>query len=334
MPLDPELRYSEDECHELFMRLFPRGWSGEEVVRELAPEGWENSPLVAVFHPSSERIHEESVRIHQNMQRLFASRPNSPPADDDSGAAKRNPPTLHEVRADHKPTPVDREREVRELVGMCLWDVFADNHEVIGPDGRVVDLGSFRAAGGFLAEVANRWLGLGEGAAAERELERLKRMVGVKPADLGALLDQLAAERENPNRPYDYMDFYCGTQMVAGRADLSGVYRLIFRRLRELDCDWRYHFPRLLLIDTRGLRDALKEQESPEWTEYDPSAAFAEQQEDQQRDAELASLRAEMDEAHRDAVEAAQTGPPPTTVAAYRDVFGTLPEGWPPEVED
>jgi hypothetical protein len=32
-----------------------------------------------------------------------------------------------------------------------------------------------------------------------------------------------------------------------------------------------------------------------------------------------------------EAVERARLEPPPATVAAYRDVYGELPEGWPPE---
>jgi TPP-dependent pyruvate/acetoin dehydrogenase alpha subunit len=91
------------------------------------------------------------------------------------------------------------------------------------------------------------------------------------------------------------------------------------------------------LVDLLPLRDAMKEQESesePEWAEYNPSAAFEEGQADEQRDEELANMRSEMDEAHREAVEAAQKSEPPKTVIAYRDVYGEFPEGWPPAFED
>jgi len=54
---------------------------------------------------------------------------------------------------------VDTEAEVRELVGLCLWDVFSDSHDVLASDGRRLELGSFRASGGFLAEVLNRQVG-------------------------------------------------------------------------------------------------------------------------------------------------------------------------------
>ena len=58
-----------------------------------------------------------------------------------------------EIRARWYDEPVDPQREVRELVGRCLWDVFSDNHEVIAPDGREVHLGSWRGSGDFIADV-------------------------------------------------------------------------------------------------------------------------------------------------------------------------------------
>lgn len=38
------------------------------------------------------------------------------------------------------------QEEVTELVGMYLWDIFSDNHDVIAAVARVADIGSFRSA--------------------------------------------------------------------------------------------------------------------------------------------------------------------------------------------
>ena len=346
MSNDPELRCSRDECFALFAELFPQGFDGADVLAELAPAGWERSPLVAVFHPSPERVYEESARMHENIEQLLASRAEATSRDEGGDKQPRRerpvPPDLEKIRVEYQPEPVEPQRELRELVGRALWDVFSDNHEVIGPDGRVVDLGSFRASGGFLAEVVNRSLGHPEGAAEQMEMARLKRMIGVNSIE--KLMETLAAAEaeaeQGENRIYSYMDFYMGMQMIAGRADLSPVYRLIFGRLKRAGCDWRYHFPRLMLINLRPLHEAMKEQEQeregePAWAEYDPSAAFAEQQEESAHDADVTETRAKLDESYRESMEAARDQPPPTTVAAYRDVFGQLfPEGWPPTVED
>ncbi len=142
-PRDRE-QVSEQECAAVLARLFPRGLAGEDVIAEVAPEGWERSPLLAVYHPSVEQVYRESVRLHRSLERLAGSRPTGPAPPE---------PTLEEIRERWHDEPVDREREVPELVGRCLWDVFSDNHNVIAPDGREVDLGSFRGTGDFIADL-------------------------------------------------------------------------------------------------------------------------------------------------------------------------------------
>ena len=46
--------FSEAELEAEFDRLFPQGFAGPDVLQELAPAGWESSPLLAVFHPPHE----------------------------------------------------------------------------------------------------------------------------------------------------------------------------------------------------------------------------------------------------------------------------------------
>ena len=193
---------SERECQAVFAQLFPLGLGGDDVLAEIAPAGWERSPLLAVFHPSVEQLHREALRIHENLRALAGARGRRPD--------ERGEPTLEEVRATWQDPPIERVREARELVGRCLWDVFSDNHDVIAPDGRLVDIGSFRGAGDFIAELLSRECG-----------------------DLH----------------YDYMDFYLGTIWVSQRADLTPVYAMIFGRLARHAFDWEYTFPRLYAVD-------------------------------------------------------------------------------------
>jgi hypothetical protein len=42
-------RYTEAECEADFARLFPYGFAGQDVLDDLAPEGWESSPLDVVL---------------------------------------------------------------------------------------------------------------------------------------------------------------------------------------------------------------------------------------------------------------------------------------------
>jgi len=277
--------YAEAECIDLFEKLFPQGFAGQDVADEIAPEGWNRSPLVSVFHPSVEKLHEEAVRIHRNIREFFGNQKDEP---------GKPEPTLEEIIASHKDTPIEPRREIAELVGKCLWDIFSDNHEVIDKEGTVVDTGSFRGSGGFLADCLNRQIRRAE---------------------------------------YDYIDFYMGTIWLGGRANLNPVYKMIFKRLKNSNLDWVYHFPRLSAVDLRGLREEPKSQDKPDWEGYSPSEAFEKQQEEQEKERPSAELRESLDHAHREAVEAAQEGSPPETVIAYSNVYGHFPRGWPPEID-
>ena len=143
-------RYTEGECLPLFACLFPKGFAGEDILAEIAPERWMDSTLRFVFHPTLDQVHWERVQLHCNLQKL--------PWRDEHDLQKPEP-SLEDVRATYRDGPVEIERKVRELVAMCLWDVFANEHEVIGRDGRLVDIGSWRGAAGFLAEQLNRQTG-------------------------------------------------------------------------------------------------------------------------------------------------------------------------------
>ncbi len=156
----------------------------------------------------------------------------------------------------------------------------------------MLHLGSFRASGGFLADVLNRQTG---------------------------------------TRQYDYMHFYMGTSWVSQRADFTPVYRMIFGRLRDRGLDWIYHFPRVYAVDLRPLKEALDQKDEPEWLNYSPSEALEKEEAEKAHDRELAELRESLDEDYREAVEEALVAPPPPTVRAYEAVYGQFPRGWPPE---
>ena len=210
-------RLTDAELHTLFGRLFPEGFAGADVRAEVAPTGWEQSPFVACFHPSVERVFEEWLQFHQNVAALrIAGSRRTGRAQVETEASPA--PTLEEVQREYEPKPVDADAELIELIGLCLWDVFSDNHDVIMADGRVADIGSFRGAGAFLDE-------------------------------------HLTGNREGW-REGDYLRFYLGTIGISARADLAPVYAMIFRRIRTLGGDWVYHFPELGLVDVGGVRPA------------------------------------------------------------------------------
>jgi hypothetical protein len=141
-------RLTDAEAMAFFDRLFPHGFAGADVLAEIAPEGWEKSPLLACFHPSPEQLFRERLQMYRNIQSLGRSRRER--ESEHPEYAPGPEPTLEEVRAEWKETAFNTVEELTELVGQCLWDVFSDNHEVMAADGRIVDIGSFRGSSAFL----------------------------------------------------------------------------------------------------------------------------------------------------------------------------------------
>jgi len=283
-------RLTEQECWDLFMQLFPNGLDDPGLLQKLAPEGWERSALLRVHHPTAEQVFEETLRFQENLARLRGS--SAPPREEPRL-------TLDDIRRDQQneaPHPVE---ECADLLGRCLWDVFADNHDVTTSLGALVDLGSFRSAAGFIAEFRNR-----KDLRSSRSTDRM-----------------------------DYIDFYLGTAWIGHRADLTPVYELIFRRMHHLGLDWRYVHPRLMALDLNPLLDGLESDDVPDAIQYDPTESFWQEREGAARSAEFAELRRCLDEAYRESVEQARNNPPPTIVRAYYQVYGRWPDGWPPDVD-
>lgn len=198
---------SDEACNTLLRHVF-----GDltDLMHCIASQGWEASPYFLVRHPTTEQLHAEIVIMHENLSRLTSKRNPEAPA--------KPVPTLEEIRREmsEKPDTVNPTQELLSVYGGCVWSVFSNNHEVIGPDGMEYDLGSFRGTGSFLSEFI---------------------------------------EHTYPDAPpFDYMDFYCADVFIERRADVTPVYELIFQRLKEQRTDWVYSFPRLHLISFDHLK--------------------------------------------------------------------------------
>ncbi|MDH5641472.1 MAG: hypothetical protein OEY28_09280, partial [Nitrospira sp.] len=111
-----------DQCWALFERLFPNGLNDPALVEELAPEGWDRSPLLLIQHPTAEQVFEETRRIRENLKSLLRK---------ESASSEEIPPlTLEAVRRDMIHRGANPMEECADLLGNCLWDIFSDNHEV------------------------------------------------------------------------------------------------------------------------------------------------------------------------------------------------------------
>lgn len=122
---------------------------------------------------------------------------------------------------------------------------------------------------------------------------------------------------------YDYIDFYMGTVWINSRADLEPFYCYVFEKLKQKKLDWIYSFPRLYLFSPKKPAEEAK----PE--EYDPEKSVLKELETKESDEKTRELREKLDEDYRRAFEEAKYKPLPAMVKAYKEVFGTLPEGYP-----
>ena len=206
-------------------------------------------------------------------------------------SSKHRPPKFSDFIKKRDVDKIQPEKETVELTGYCLWDIFSNNHEVISEDGKVYDIGSFRGAAGFIAEFINMH----------------------RPAE---------------DERYDYIDFYMGTIWIRERADLIPVYDWIFSNLKSLNCDWIYSFPRMNIISPDEIKEGMGLDEmKPE--DYDHQKAFLEEAERGKRKEETRKMREKFDKIYDEEVENAKDKPLPKVVQAYKNVYKTLPDGWP-----
>jgi len=70
--------------------------------------------------------------------------------------------------------------------------------------------------------------------------------------------------------------------------------------------DWRYRFPKLCFIE------------------------FPSNEPDGRRSYELDKLRANLEQAHREAIDDLRLSPAPAIILAYKNIYGVFPNGWPP----
>ena len=138
--------YSERDCHKLFDKILPDGFSSEKIKAELTPNGWEASPFFVIFHPTLEKVYENSLAIHNNIHSLFSTKKDEP---------KEPFQTFEAFAAEYKSNEIEPDVELSELLARCIWDVFSDNNDVIRNEKRY-HIGSFRGAAGFIAERLNK----------------------------------------------------------------------------------------------------------------------------------------------------------------------------------
>lgn len=273
--LDDKLYNTNSEGKEILNYIFK---DFSRLYKEIAPNGWINSEYIHFLHPTPKQQCEENKIITDNINKLLKKKNQKEKEYSDESEFKQdeliNIPELEEFLY---------------VLGLCVYDIFSNNHEVVGHDAKIYDFGSFRGSGRFIAEFFNK-------------------------------------EFDNLNKNYDYLDFYMGSIWIKSRGDLLPFYEFIFNNLKEFNCDWNYSFPRLLLIDPKKVFGSAVDDE---FKNYDPEQAMLKEIELSAENKVMNKFKDELDKAYLEKYEEAKYIPLTSIIKAYKNVYGVLPNGHP-----
>jgi hypothetical protein len=272
--IDNQINKTDDECIAILRFIFE---DAEQFYYKMTPNGFKKSDLVLFLHPTSEQQYEEHVRMRDNINRLTKK---SKQEDE-----KIN---ISDFKQDDL-TDISGYNEFLYILGLSIYDIFSNNHEVIGYDNKIYDFGSFRGSGQFIADFFN---------------------------------DNFPENSEK----YDYMDFYMGTIWIKERGNLTSFYEYIFQKLKDLSCDWKYSFPRMHLID---LNKSFETAGDVKLEDYKPETALQNQLELTESDKQTKKFQEELDKIYTEEYEEAKYKPLSQVVQAYKNIFGQLPNGHP-----
>lgn len=196
--MDFENTHTDGDCMLLLQKIM-KGYPA--FLKTLLPQGWAKSDFVTFFHPTAQQQFDEYKRMCDNINRL----------------SKKNEEEKEVLITEYSQDlrDVDEDKEPLTLLGLCLWDIFSDNHTVIDSNGMEYNLGSFRGSAGFIAELIN----------------------GKEDKD------------DNDVFNFDYMEFHMGTSWIEKRSNVQPFYEFIFSELKNEGCNWEYYFPKISLIN-------------------------------------------------------------------------------------
>lgn len=273
--MDSYIRKTDEECIDILRFIFN---DAEQFYKKIAPNGLKNTDLVLFLHPTAEQQYEEHIRLINNVNRLTKK----------SKQKEGEELKVSDFTQDDL-TDISEDDEFLYILGLSTYDVFSNNHEVIGEDNRIYDFGSFRGSGGFIADFFN---------------------------------DNFP----DNSKKYDYMDFYMGTIWIRDRGTLTPFYEYIFQKLKELNCDWKYSFPRLHIINPKKIFDPLNDGKVED---YSPEKALEKQIEQNEHDNQTKKFQEELDKIYYEEFEEAKYKPLSQIVQAYKTIYRQLPSGHP-----
>jgi hypothetical protein len=272
---DDYLRKNEAECTAILKDIFEDALNFYEY---LVPAGWINSDYIHFLHPTPKQQFDEHKLITDNINSFLKK----------ESIKIEDQVEMNSFKQDEL-IDIHEFEEFLYILGLTVYDIFSNNHDVLGFDNKPYELGSMRGSGRFLAEFLNE-------------------------------------NYPSVEKKYEYIDFYMGTIWIKSRADLTPFYEFVFQKLKKSHCEWNYSFPRMYLIDTKNI---FESSETQDFRDYKPEAAVIDElglSEDEQK---AKNLQEKFDRAFDDEFEEAKYKPLIKIVQAYKNVYGVLPHGHP-----
>ena len=132
----------DDLLESLFIELFK---AIPELTNEVMPEGFANSELIHIFHPTAEQQYKEYCEMRIRFKTLFKRKEKWEPLK-----------TFEEFVRTIEHSNVEELYEIVSIYGDCIWDIFSNNHTVYNENSESYDIGSFRGSGRFIADVIDK----------------------------------------------------------------------------------------------------------------------------------------------------------------------------------
>ena len=271
---DNQIHKTNNECIDILKFIFN---NAEAFFNQIAPKGLKKSDLLFFLHPTPEQQYEEHIRIRENINRLTKK------SKQEDRKAK-----ISDFKQDDL-SDISEYDEFLYVLGLSVYDIFSNNHEVIGNDNKIYDFGSLRGSGGFIADFFND-------------------------------------NCPDNSKKYNYIDFYMGTIWIKERGDLTPIYEYIFRKLKDYRCDWKYSFPRMYLI---GIQKSFDPSDEDNLKNYNPETAVQKELELTEKDKQTKKFQEELNKIYKEEYENAKYKPLCPMVQAYKNIYGQLPNGHP-----
>jgi hypothetical protein len=207
---DFENRLDEQVCEDYFEKMF-----GGNI--------WTQASLAAILFPNKDYKQSEAYKQFNEDNREKTGDETDPDyLEEQKSLEDLLKACDFQMMKDFYQEMIDRNRRERykrtdleflaRYLGDCLWGVFSNNHSVVTQEDVEFNIGSWRGAGGFIADFINKHI---------------------------------------HKKSFDYLHFYLGhsNYFDSTHAEAKAGFQFVFSKLKAFDFDWHYEYPSMGVVD-------------------------------------------------------------------------------------